>query len=307
MENNYTNLPIFTVILFSNSSYKNLKDGIASVFAQDYGNIELIISHYGLQDLNQHDLIQYINELSTKKQNITKIRISTKERTVGMYRQLNQSKELATGEYILFVRAGGVLHSETIISEFVRAFHHTPDATTISGFYQIIDPEPQTNSMILPDQHDIDRLNSGDYKNAYYEIVQNMFIPLESTVFRRKAFDLVGNFNECLKYNVEKSFFLNLVRQGNKPLFINQIVANHKKVDPAKIDKKTLETEEITIFESDIIPYLNILPKNIKQELKSLYYSKKYHYIMKYYYFRWSVAERLKFRLTNLPLFLSKK
>lgn len=307
MENNHADLTLFTVILMSNGSYDEIKNGIDSVFSQDYNNIEMIISHYGLKDLNQHDLIQYINTLSAKNKNVSKVRISTKERPVGKYRHINQAKELATGEYILFVREGGVLKSQTVISEFVKMFSENPSAMTVSGFYEIGDIGKQENITILPEKSYVDRLGSGDYKDAYYEIIKEMFIPLESTAFHRKAFDFVENFDENLKYNVEKSFFLNLVRQGNKPLFINKIITNHRKVDVDRIDKKIMETEEITMFESDIIPYLYLFPKSMKKELKSLFYQKKYHYIMKYYYHRWSIMEKINFYLTNLPLIIYKK
>lgn len=304
MEQNCAMLPRFAVTFLSKGSYEKIKDGIDSVFAQDYNNIELVISHYGLEDLNQHDLIQYINSLSEKKKNVTKVRISTKERPVGRYRHLNQSKDLATGDYLLFMREGDVLHSPTVVSQFVSAFCNNPDAITISGFYAMIGAEAVEDADIKPNQDDVDKLRFGDYKDAFYEVIMKRIIPMESTAFRRKAFDFVKKFNEELYYFSEWSYFLNLIRQGNKPMFIDEVVTNHKMDVEAETDKKQIQAEEIAVFESDIVPYLNLFEKTIAKRIRTQLGRKRYEYTMAYEYQTWDAIKKLKFRLNHLGYML---
>lgn len=112
-------LPIISVITATYSHFEKIYKTIDSVFAQDYINIEYIISDDGSEHFPKIDIENYIN--LHKPQNI-ECQIIHHTSNIGTVKNLNKAYKISKGKYIINLSCGDVFFQNNVISTIIYRF-----------------------------------------------------------------------------------------------------------------------------------------------------------------------------------------
>jgi glycosyltransferase involved in cell wall biosynthesis len=110
--------PLVTVITVTYNSARYVRDAIESVLAQEYGNIEYIIS----DDRSTDDTWEIIQSYTDPR-----IRAFRNERNLGEYPNRNTAIGLATGRFLIFIDGDDIIYPHAI-AFFVRMMRLFPTA-----------------------------------------------------------------------------------------------------------------------------------------------------------------------------------
>lgn len=113
------NEPRFSVIILCYRHFEYLPTAIDSVLAQDYPNIELIISDDGSPNFPKEELDDYIS--ARKGPNITNVILHQEEANCGTVRHLNHAVPLCTGDYIALLAGDDVLYDAHVLTSYAGA------------------------------------------------------------------------------------------------------------------------------------------------------------------------------------------
>lgn len=117
----------FSIATVCYNAGESLQTTIASVEAQDYSAIEHLIIDGNSQDETLAHIHHYQERNSRAV--ISHEIICRSEPDDGLYDAMNKAISLATGDYILFLNAGDVFHSTTVISEIAAQLEQILAAT----------------------------------------------------------------------------------------------------------------------------------------------------------------------------------
>lgn len=116
--NNENNSPLVSIITTTYKKYGKLEDTIASVCAQDYKQIEYIISDDGSENFDKSYVEQLIKKY--KRENITNVIIIHHQENLGTVRNISLATQQANGEYVISIGADDVFVNDNVISRIVE-------------------------------------------------------------------------------------------------------------------------------------------------------------------------------------------
>jgi len=121
MENMY-DYPLVTIVTVCYNVCNDLHKTMQSVIKQTYSNIEYIVVDGGSKD----------GSVELIKQNIKYISRWISEPDKGIYDAMNKGIEMATGDWIIFMNAGDVFHSDSSVED-VFSMNFPDDVKLIYG------------------------------------------------------------------------------------------------------------------------------------------------------------------------------
>lgn len=265
MENNK---PLVTVFICTYKKFEFLEEAIDSLFAQDYPNIELIISDDGSPNFDK-DMIESL--VSSAPGNIKKINIIHHKKNIGTVRNINNIIKESTGEYCICLSQDDIFYRNRTISEIVDFF------TSSNALIVTSKRIPFTNSLddskqAIPRFKDY-RYLLDDNCRLFSRLCVNNFISGASTYYAKDLFEKYGYFKEDYILLEDQPKYLELARKNIKIHYLDEItkyyrlggISTSKNINSVLLDdaKKTIEKE--------IFPY-------IKKYNKKLYRVSKFNY-----------------------------
>ena len=115
-------LPLVTVITLTYMNFEHLLQTVASVFKQDYPNIEYIISDDGSDVFPQDEIENYIKKHKTAN---VFCRILRHSENVGTVKHCNSAYKAANGDFVFPLSCGDIFFEEGVISAIVNRFIKT--------------------------------------------------------------------------------------------------------------------------------------------------------------------------------------
>lgn len=200
-----------TVVTLSYKNYKNIYDTIDSVLAQDYPNIEYIISDDGCDLFPQNEIQNYINNCNSKLKSYV---VRKNNCNVGTVEHENIVCDLASGEYIIEVACGDSFYASNTVSEIVKKIIAT-DAELLV-FTRIVYSENGKPLYYLPHYRDVRRINKMDARKQYEAFVSGYFYDMasgssmayKSSFVQKQKFDrrykLIEDYPLFTKYSWER-------------------------------------------------------------------------------------------------------
>lgn len=302
---------LFTVGVVSYKNYRFLCNALASIFLQDYSEIELIISNDGSSDFNEEKLISYLNEHRTE--NIKRVIINNSERNLGTSKQLNQIISVTTGRYLFFLAADDTLDNPSVLSRLADTFCRNSDPFAVCGNCSLYDNSLQKWIPAAPNKAEKEKLRSFTSIDLYRSLSSGMFIPTAATAYSMKAFDILGSFDERVFLLEDWSFFLKMTRSGYKPVYMDIPVVKHRSdgiaygYESQLLDsKKRFDSDEMAIIELELLPYRKLLGRVVYTRLKQRHRLLRRLWFEQYEWSRASQKEKLAFSLQGLPESLPK-
>jgi len=164
--------PLVSVIVVVRNEAKYISQTIESILNQDYPNVEVHVQDGGSTDGTLEILKSYpIKWIS--------------EPDSGMANAANKAASYVSGEYLIF-EGGDDLLKPNAITLMVEAFEKNPHVGYVYGDIDIIDSEGIPYSILRGKPFDMDELFIYNY------------IPSQSVLLKRSAFEGIGRFDENL-------------------------------------------------------------------------------------------------------------
>lgn len=243
-------------------TYKNddvLFRAIDSVLMQTYQNIELIICDDGTPSFDESKILSFFSQ----KQVSREFCIIHQERNVGTVRNLNAGVSISTGSWVLPLAADDVLFDCNVVSSLVNY-------ATDSDHEWFVSRTSIENGKILPDEHDTERLLSGDQKGIYSRLCSHCFIPSSGTMYKRAFLENQGYFNETYKLVEDWPIFLNWIRKGILPQMVpiisvkkfnGGISNNHARMN------RVYQEDLIHVIQNEILPFSYAMDEKCRKQL----------------------------------------
>lgn len=203
--------PKVSVIMNCYNSSKYLCEAIESVYAQTYGDWEIIFWDNASTD----------NSAAIAKSYDEKLKYFYAEKTVPLGHARNFAIEKARGEYIAFLDCDDVWLPEKLENQ-IGFLELNEDVALIYSDSSIIDEEGvlKKNTYLWGNQ----QFYRG---NIFEKLLLADFIPLLTVVLRKKILDEVGLFNTKYKIAEDYDLFLK-VAESNKIDFIDQPLSMYR-------------------------------------------------------------------------------
>jgi glycosyltransferase involved in cell wall biosynthesis len=179
-----------------------LPDAMASVLAQTYADIELIVSDNASTDDTVH-VLERIRD--------PRIRVQRNEANLGLVANFNRCLELARGEYVVILGSDDYW-DPALLARLVPLLDENPQVLLVQSGGTVVTPEKQPlRTHILP----LERITPG---LEYFRRVMMDELPdgfLSSTLFRVAAVRKAGGFDSRLPNTQDFALVSRLVLEGD--------------------------------------------------------------------------------------------
>ena len=189
---------LFSVVILCYRHFEYLFSAIDSVLAQNYPQIELIISDDGSKNFPKGKVERYL--AANKKTNIKYVQIRQEKENVGTVKHLNHVLPLCKGDFIVALAGDDALFDECVLGKYVEGFSSASDdcliqmaqtamcdvsMSKIESFYA----GPIVQKAIEHTKESTDEL-------LHLLIAEGPCLPSTSTCFKREFFKRFGKFDE---------------------------------------------------------------------------------------------------------------
>ncbi len=254
--------PLFSLIVLAYNNQKHIYDALDSIFAQDYPNIELIISDDGSNFFNEQELSSYVTERITS--NITNYIFNRNKNNVGTVKHLELTREKCSGDFIMSIAADDALYSNNSISTLVKACTDNPEANVITSQVGMYDEELKRLHSLFVSSEDAVLINSGEPWKLFEELTSRCFIAASGTVYTKDIFNEIGILSDNYFIIEDWTTHLRLARKGIKIKFIDKITVKHRHGGISHGNKNNTSESYIryckdfvTAFDLEILPYID--------------------------------------------------
>lgn len=258
------NKPRFSIIILCYRHFEYLPSAIDSVLAQDYPNIELIISDDGSPNFPKEELDDYIS--ARKGPNVTNVILHQEEANCGTVRHLNHAVPLCTGDYIVLLAGDDVLYDAHVLTSYAGGFSHAPEDCWIEmaqtamydenlevwqGFYL----KPQVQAALEKTETD-----ASDLRRLL--VSQGACLPSTSTCFKKGFFERFHGFNEDYALVEDYPMHVRLAEEGWIIHYENFVAIKHRSGGISHGQKDTLSHSTVLYFNDSQRMIEDLLLKN---------------------------------------------
>ena len=193
---------LVSIVTIAYNAQTSIENTIQSVISQQYPHIEYII----IDGASTDNTLGIVNKY---KKNIDII-ISEKDR--GISDAFNKGIRCAHGDLIMFLNAGDTVVDENIVNKVVSDWEQNKSDIL---FYKVKIGE----HTFQPTD------NYGDNGNKIWD---ECHIPHQGAFVRREVFDMVGNFNICLKTRMDYDFWARCRNMKCSYLYIPEAIVEYE-------------------------------------------------------------------------------
>lgn len=303
--------PLFSFVIVSYKNFKYIYECIDSVLMQDYPNIELIISNDGSDDFDDIKLKDYINE--HKDENIKRVVTNNNPTNVGTIKNINKALSFVSGEYVMMLAADDALFDKSVFSDFVNYFKENPEMSVVTsqcGMYEV-DLETFQYNAVRPEQ--IEMIKNYSPEQLYNELSVACLIPAGGCCYKTEIYKKYGYYDEAFFLIEDWSFFLRIVRMGERVGWLDITAMKHRdggiSHGNSNNDNKAMfhyYDDVIKITEKEILPYISLLSKDKRKQVKKDYNNLCVGYIKKYKWNEYSINQKLIYCVTHFGEIVNK-
>lgn len=203
---NTADKPLVSVVTVVFNGAKTLEQTMQSVIDQTYDNIEYIIVDGGSTDGTIEIIKKYEKYLAYWTIGLVR----------GIYDQMNEGIDLATGDIIYFLNSDDMFYSNNVLEIIVKEFKKDERVGIVYGLTER-----------FSDSLGIRYIDGGE--SNYLKSWKWLPTSHQSMLFRKKLFDILGKYNTKFKIFADLEFFVRFIKRrdehGYKDIFINNIVS----------------------------------------------------------------------------------
>ena len=255
--------PDFSVIITTRNRPVMFEAALKSVLSQTGVELEVVV----VNDGSSETYLPAYKELEERyTTNVKFIYLISSLNGHGPCYAANQGVRHSRGEYIAFLDDDDVWIDQGHIKRVAEALVATDGATDLFcssqeawiGDHKLTEPVwlERNEALLLrspieiPDVYKVDRVS----------LVNNgAFAHVNTTIYRRDFFLKLGGFDENLRYEGDREFFMRAVDATEKVLFTDKIVSKHHVPDPTKSDNMSTAIQDMTKLQYQLTLYTKLL------------------------------------------------
>lgn len=290
---------LVSIIIISYNNLDYIFDAINSIIAQDYTNIELIISDDGSEDFDGKTYVDYIEQKN--KGNIRNLLIHHNRINVGTVKNINNAIRMAQGSIIKIIAADDAIYNDCVISLFVKYMEDNHSMVLAS---KIVTCDEELNIIFdIRYQNVFDNvlrplLVEGNRKKILLQLCMGSFIPAPGIFYTKKLFENYGYFDESYKLLEDWPMWLQLVKEGCQIDYIDEISVKYRmNVGISMIPNDIYRLDNIKCFNNVVQP--NIKEFNYWSRKKIRWYNAR-----KWSYDKYSIIKKAAFIISNIDFIL---
>lgn len=245
-----------SIITINYNDLTGLKNTVDSVMNQTWRGYEHIIIDGGSTDGSE----TYI------EQNAQHFSYWVSERDKGIYNAMNKGIAKANGEYLLMLNAGDLLHNNEVLSKVFDKTNYDQDI--IYG-----DVDRESKGIVFTESIFPDKLT--------FSFLRNGMISHQAAFFKRKLHDIVGLYDETIKYGADWHFIIRSVCKYNATyLHLNfkmaicsadGLTSSSKEFESMAAERIGVFKNEFPAFIDDYLLYDKLEKKKISNRLSSFF------------------------------------
>ena len=276
--------PTISLIVLSYNNSQYIRGMIDSIIDQDYREIELVISDDGSKDFSARGIETYIARRSPARS--AKTRVNHNTTNLGIVKNVEIALKLCSGKYVMTLAADDELYSSDTISRLVSEFEKFDDDVGVLASQSVMCEEDlRVTDRLFTEKRFAEVINSDDLPLLFSELSLQCFIAAPAVVFRRSALVKIGTLAD--KYTMIEDWpaYLRLARAGVRFKYRDILSVKHREGGISHGNSnntfsayKNYRRDFITLYENEIIPYLNLLPQEKAAEAMRNYHAHKLHY-----------------------------
>ena len=263
------NLPLVSICIPTYNAEKYINETLNSILKQSYDNIEIIIGDNASND-NTEQLVQEFN-------NTHNLDISYYKNleNLGYSGNCNKLIGLANGEFVAIYHSDDVYNPDIIKEQVALLVEDKALAGCFTGF-TFIDSNSVDKKIWLTQPSnkkltDVTIYNYDVYINKLINKYQNpLFCP--SSMIRKKAYDLVGGYNENIKFVEDQDMWIRLLEHYNLAVINREMVQYRIHAQQGSAIYNDITREKVSPMIKHISEHLLI--KHGKSEYYAKYKSK---------------------------------
>lgn len=219
----YTNSDIFSIIVITYNSADYILETLESIRAQEYVNIELIISDDGSSDNTILICENWCMEFSFR---FLRVQIVKSDRNTGIPANCNRGAKEANGKWLKFI-AGDDLLLPDCISKFYSYILRNSEARVIATNVVKFKGDLQFREVTKYEHSPFNHSSCTAIEQYKYLLRFNrVFAP--SVLINKKIFWENGGFNEKYLRLEDYPFWLKLTKSGEKIWFLNDALVMYR-------------------------------------------------------------------------------
>lgn len=180
-----------------------IKETIERVLAQDYDNMEIIISDNASTD----DTVKVIEEIKDDR-----IKLYRNESNLGMIPNWNKLISLATGEYFIIICADDYIFPGAIKAK-AEILDNNPDVSIVFSSSYVMNSKGKKLLYRRPYKKSQKLEGSAVQKELF--IKRNFFAEPPNNMMRKSAMSQIGEYDLNLWYTVDWDYYIRLLGTGN--------------------------------------------------------------------------------------------
>jgi GT2 family glycosyltransferase len=275
-----TNKPLFTVIILSYNQEKTICESISSVLAQNYENLELIITDDASAGFEKVTIQEHIDK--KKRGNLKNYLILTHEQNVGTVKHLNFAIKKASGYYVTVFAGDDCLYDEYTLSNYEKAFTEHPDKNIITAQCYRYDPHMME---FLLKQVPVERaykINESPAPVQFRMLSEWNAFAMGATAFKQEMLKKHNFFDEKYRLIEDWSLFLRLTRSGETFYYADFVALKHRygglskrksKENSFALTSRDFCIDLLAVFENEIFPYMKELSETEQNQRFARYMS----------------------------------
>lgn len=276
-------MPLISVIIPSYNRRNSISVAIESVLKQSFADWELIIVDDGSEDNTSEEVKSFL--INQRVQYVF-------QKNQGVCSARNKGVSHASGEWIVFLDSDDVLFPDAL-ENFKKAIESNQKAKIWKSGFQIRNGEKET--IVLPE------------KNEFHSFIPGSFI------LKKELFDLVGGYDEKLKFSENTELFhrVGLAKEAMEIILKPTVVYfNHSNGASKNLRNMTesllhiLEKHQETLSKNERRLYNQIIGVNALR-FKEFDLARK-HILKAYLIFPWKIETLGRLIISYMPL-VSKK
>ena len=176
--------PFLSIITINYNDAEGLERTMDSVWEQVYSDFEYIVIDGDSKDGSLEVIQKHEEQLA----------FWVSEKDSGIYNAMNKGIAVAKGKFLLFLNGGDLLTSKMALQDFIS--HPSFEGDIIYGDYKF-----DKGEKIYPD-------------TLYPAYFMKTSLPHQSTFFRKKVFEQLGNYDESYRMGGDRDFFIKAYLSG---------------------------------------------------------------------------------------------
>lgn len=218
--------PLISILILSYNNYQYIYTALDSIFAQDYENIELIISDDASLSFPLQEISDYVNIHAGT--NICSCIINVNEHNQKTVAHVEKIRDLSHGQYVTIIAADDAYYDCHSISTLYGVFAENQSCQVAMG--QTIMCDSTLNKELYPftKPEEISIVNSGDFDKLFYTLSCRIFLPAAGVLFKRQVFDIIGPLSPFYVLVEDWTTHLRLAREKVTIKFVDIPLIRHR-------------------------------------------------------------------------------